>query len=296
MLSDITDILRTLKDAEAYLVERGVPNARRNAEWMLGHVLDCRSPDLYLNPYRVIDRRDLDAFHALVARRGARQPLQYILGSTEFMSLPFRMKPGVFIPRPDTEVLLEVVENRLGWEPLDASSGRAARILDLCCGAGVIGISLLHRHRRAECVAVDLSPQAVALAGTNAAKNGVEARYRCLEADALEFARSSGERFDLIVCNPPYVPSAEIEKLLPEIKDHEPRIALDGGPDGLDFYRQLIPALPGIARAPAWVTLEIGDSQGTAVKALLEENGLVEAAIQRDYAGLERVAAARVPS
>lgn len=295
MLSDITNIVRVLHDAEAYLVERGVPNARRNAEWLLGHVLGCRSPDLYLTPYRVVDRADLEAFRALVARRGEREPLQYILGTTEFMSLPFRIRPGVLIPRPDTEALVETVEARLGRR--DAHGARtnhgSVRLLDLCCGAGVIGISLAFRNASIECTAVDVNAEAVALTRENADLNGVGERVRAIEADAFEFIRGNARGFDVVVCNPPYVPSAEIETLLPEIRDHEPLLGLDGGPDGLRFYRELCPLLPGAVIPGGLVALEIGGTQGAAVLSLLESLAFADAAVHPDYAGLDRVVTAR---
>ena len=298
MLSDVTDILRLLREAEAYLVERAVPNARRNAEWLLGHVLGCRSPDLYLSPYRVLDRSERDLFHCMLHRRGEREPLQYILGSTEFMSLPFDMRHGVFIPRPDTELLVEKVEALLPEIPLGSGNenggGRLA-VLDLCCGAGVIGISLAARRRDLECVAVDIDGGAVGLTRDNAARSGVGDRVRCVESNAADFLRGRPGTYHAVVCNPPYVPAAEIDRLLPEVRDHEPRLALDGGLDGLDFYREVVPLLPVVTAPGGIIALEIGDTQGQAVSALVEAAAFAGVAVHKDYRDLDRVITARKP-
>jgi release factor glutamine methyltransferase len=297
MLADVTDIPRVLREAEAYLVERGVPNARRNAEWLLGHVLGCRSPELYLNPYRVIDRADLEAFYALVSRRGEREPLQYILGTTEFMSLPFRTRPGVFIPRPDTEALVETVEAWLRSRESRSRSRerRSIGVLDLCCGAGVIGVSLVCRHPDLDCTAVDVNVEAVALARENAALSGVGERFRCVAADAFDFVRESPRAYDVVVCNPPYVPTGDMEKLLPELRDHEPASGLDGGADGLRYYRDLIPLLPRVSAPGGIVAFEIGDTQAAAVTSLFESIRFADVAVHRDYAGADRVVTARRP-
>jgi release factor glutamine methyltransferase len=295
MLADLTDIVRVLRDAESYLIERGVPNARRNAEWLLAHVLGCSSPELYLTPYRVIDRARLDLFHSLVGRRGAREPLQYILGTTEFMSLPFLVRPGVFIPRPDTEVLVEAVEtvlrvHRGSFRP--TKNGRVT-VLDLCCGSGVIGVSLVCRLAEVDCVAVDVDADAVDLTRDNAARNGVESRVRAVEADAAEYLLGRPGPYDAIVCNPPYVPSGDIAGLLPELKDHEPSLGLDGGPDGLDFYRRLVPLLPPAMATGGIAAFEIGDTQARTVTSIFESASFGDVTVHRDYRHLDRVVTAR---
>jgi release factor glutamine methyltransferase len=293
MLSDVIDIVRLLRESESYLVERGVPNARRNAEWILGHALGCRSADLYLAPYRVIDRGDRERFQDMLRRRGGREPLQYILESTEFMSLPFRMRRGVFIPRPETELLVEAVESLLGGSDTTAGENGTIPALDLCCGSGVIAVSLAARRSDLACTAVDADEDAVALTRENAEANGVGNRVRCVGARAADFLRETGERYRAIVCNPPYVPAGEIDRLLPEVKDHEPRAALDGGADGLDFYRETIPLFPRVTIPGGIVALEIGDTQGRLVAALAEKAGLEDVAVRADYRGLDRVVTGR---
>jgi release factor glutamine methyltransferase len=295
MLSDVIDIVRLLRESEAYLAERGVPNARRNAEWLLGHVLGCRSTDLYLAPYRVIDRGERDRFEDMLRRRGEREPLQYILESTEFMSLSFRMRRGVFIPRPETELLVEAAEALLGGIPRGDNGPGPLSALDLCCGSGVIGISLVVRRTDLECTAVDLDAEAVSLTRENAVENGVGDRVRCVEAGAAEFVRGAARTYHAILCNPPYVPAGDIDRLLPEVKDHEPRLALDGGADGLGFYREVIPLFPRIIVPGGIIALEIGDTQGRIVSKLAAAAGFEDVAVRKDYRELDRVVTARRP-
>jgi release factor glutamine methyltransferase len=309
MLSHVADIPRMVRDAEAYLAERGVPNARRNAEWLLAHVLDCRSPDLYLSPYRVLDGPKLEEFQSILRRRGEREPLQYVLGSTEFMSLPFRVRRGVFIPRPETEILVEKIESllsrravRRGGESSDTTGndartmpGSRVTVLDLCCGTGVIGISLARRIPRCESVCVEIDGTAVALSRENADLNGVGERVRCVEADAARFVSGEPRAFDVVACNPPYVATAEIASLLPEVRAYEPVLGLDGGADGLRIYRELVPLLPGALASGGILALEIGDSQAGAVTELLESSSFVNISVDKDYRGLDRVVTARKP-
>jgi release factor glutamine methyltransferase len=287
----MTDVPGLIRGAEAHLVSRGVPNARRNAEWLLAHVLGCRSPDLYLAPYKVIDREVRDAFQDLVRRRGEREPLQYILGTTEFMSLSFITRPGVFIPRPDTEILVEKVEVLVNaaWPPEE----RPKALLDLCCGSGVIGISLVCRLGRFNGVAVDVDEGAVLLSQENAAGNNITDRMQVVLADAGDFLRETTERFDVLVCNPPYIRSGDMAGLPPEVRDHEPGRSLEAGSEGLDFYQTVTPLIPRVLAPGAVVAFEIGDTQGAAVEAILADSSFEEIEIHRDYKGLDRVVTAR---
>ncbi len=300
MFTDLTDVLSVIRVAESYLIARGVPNARRNAEWILAHVLECPSQRLYLAPSRLLERRELDAYDVLLQRRGEREPLQYVLGSTEFMSLRFHSVRGVFIPRPDTEVLVEKVETllsrRLEWRSAGAvGDGTSARILDLCCGTGAIGIALTCRLPQVHTVAVDIDERAVEVTRQNAELNGVPERIRCVRADAFEFLHRDPGVYDVVVCNPPYVRTGEIERLPPEIKDHEPPLSLDGGADGLDFYRRLAPLLGGAVRPGGIVAFEIGDTLGMAVAETMSAASFGDIEIHTDYAGLKRVVTAVKP-
>ena len=233
-------------------------------------------------------------FEEGLIRRERREPLQQIVGQTWFMGLPFRVSDRVLCPRPDTENLVELALRRV-------EKTEAPRILDLCCGSGCIGISLAHFLPRANVVLSDISEEALALARENAALNGVRERisFACgdlLEASLTETGGPLG-RFDIICCNPPYIPGAEIGGLMPEVRDHEPRLALDGGEDGLDFYRRLTAdlgrccgkAAPEDAPAPL-LFLEIGCEQGPAVREIFENTGRYRVLVHPDLAGLDRVA------
>jgi release factor glutamine methyltransferase len=206
------------------------------------------------------------------------------------------MRRGVFIPRPETEILVEKIEALLSdGAARGGRAGSARRVvaLDLCCGTGVIGISLANRVPPCYAVCVDVDHEAVALTTENAALNGVRDRVTTVESDAARFLHNARAEFDVIACNPPYVATAEIVGLLPEVKDHEPNLGLDGGPDGIRFYRELIPLLPGAAAPRGIVSFEIGDTQADAVATLLESAAFADVAVHKDYRGLDRVVIAR---
>lgn len=278
------NIRQLLNEGQAYLRRHDVPNARRNTEWLLGHALSCKTLDLYVDSDRVPSSHLSDVFWSYIERRAGREPLQYIIGTTEFMSLAFDVPRGVFVPRPETEVLVETSETHL-------PAGRAARVLDLCCGTGIVAVSLACRHREIRVVAVDASAAAVAATRRNAARHGVDGRIECVEMDAVAYSRAggTGAPFDAVVCNPPYIATADLVELPADVRDHEPIQALDGGEDGLDFYRAVIPHLQPRVTATGFVAFEIGDTQADAVAAMLSDAGFVETRLERDYAGRDRV-------
>lgn len=279
-----------LNKGEHTLVGSGVPNARRNAEWLLCRALNCTPLDLYVSSTQPAADDRVDHYENMIRRRAAREPLQHILGTTEFMSLPFDVRPGVFVPRPDTEILVEHTEARLRGLPLD----RPLAAVDLCCGSGVIAVSLARRVPNLEVVAVDMSPEAVALTAHNAALNDVADRVSVLQDDAVEhLSRSAPGGLAAVLCNPPYIETGLIRSLPPEVRDHEPVAALDGGSDGLNFYRRLVPALRDALRPGGFVALEIGDTQGGAVSTMLAGTGLDGIEVIPDYAGRDRVVMAK---
>lgn len=292
-------IRNLIKQGEQRLLANGVPNARRNTEWMLGSLVGWAAADLYVHGGRELPAGIVERFVSMIERRASREPLQYILGSTEFMGLEFQAASGVFIPRPDTESLVEIAEE---W--LRESGLRDGRLLDLCSGSGVIAVSLVARNPGLQAVAVDKAAAAVELTAKNAYHNGVLASVHCVLADALDFLeehpaaiggeQGNGDAYDVIVSNPPYVPSTELECLPPEIR-HEPVLSLDGGVDGLDFYRAVVPLLRRHVRPGGLAAFEIGADQGLAVKALFRAEGFVDVRITRDYSELDRVVTARAP-
>lgn len=272
--------LKVLNWTKEYLAGRGVENARLEAEWMLCAVTGLDRVGLYLQFERPLSGTELAAYRAMVARRGKREPLQYILGSQEFMGLEFEVAPGVLIPRHDTETLVTEALARLPG---------AAAILDIGVGSGCIAVSLARQLPGARVTATDVSEAALAIARRNAGLNGVAIE---LLTGSL-FEPVAGRRFDLVVSNPPYIPTADIDRLEPEVRDFEPRGALDGGADGLDAYRSLVPAAPAWLNDGGWLLVEVGIGQAEVVAQMFKESGFSETFTARDPGGIERVVGGR---
>ena len=253
---------------------RAIPDPRLDGEYLLADVLGVPRLALLLDKHRELSPAEQAAYRALVARRKQREPLQYILGTQPFMGLPFKTDPRALIPRNDTEALCEAALEK-------AASGM--RVLDLCTGSGALAIALAHHCPGAQVTAVDLSPDALALARENAKALGVGVRF--FQGDL--FAPVEGECFDMILSNPPYIPDGLRGKLQAEV-EKEPAMALFAGPDGLDLYRRIAREAPGHLKAGGWLLLEIGDGQFDQVAALLRDHFT---AIERinDLNGLPRV-------
>ena len=274
---EIWTVLKVLTWTKGYLVEKGVENSRLEAEWMLCSVLGLDRVGLYVNFDRPLTDAELALYRGLVARRSRREPLQYILGTQEFMELEFDVTPAVLIPRHDTEVLVTEAA-KLAAPP--------CRILDIGAGSGCIAVALAKALPQAEVLGVERSPEALVLAERNAGKHGV--RVTLFEGSLFE--PFPGQRFDLIVANPPYIPTDDLENLQPEVRDFEPRGALDGGADGLDFYRLIIPAAPDYLSPSGWLLFEVGISQAEPVKLQFDATGRFgDLFTAKDSNGIERV-------
>ena len=275
------DVLKILNWTKGYLAEKGVENPRLEAEWMLCEALTLDRVGLYLNFDKPLSETELAAYRGMVARRGRREPLQYILGSQEFMGLDFQVTPAVLIPRHDTEVLVAEGVKR----------GEGARsILDIGAGSGCVAIALAKALPEAEVCAVDISGDALAVARVNAERNGAAVQF--FQGSLLEpFA---GRRFDMILSNPPYIPKAELATLQQEVCGFEPLGALDGGADGLDFYRAIVARAPDHLSAGGWLLFEVGAGQAPDVLDLLQKGGLSRDCFTAlDPAGIERVVGGR---
>ena len=264
--------------------ERGIPSARLDAELLLAHVLHLDRVALYLNFDRPLTEDELAALRPLVRRRSAREPMAWILGSRDFWKIALRTPPGVLIPRGDTEILVEAA---LALLPEDEERF----VADIGSGTGAVGLSLAWARPKLKLYATDLSPEALAATKENAAALGVADRVAVLRGSFLD-PIPPHRPIDLVVSNPPYIPTATIDGLAPEIRDHEPRLALDGGPDGLDLYRKLVPA--AARRARQAVLVEVGDGQAEAVAALFRAAGLQQVRTHNDLSGTERVVEGRV--
>lgn len=275
-------VLKVLEWTKGYLAEKGVENARLEAEWMLCAVLGLDRVGLYVNFDKPLSEAELALFRGMVARRARREPLQYILGTQEFMGLEFDVTPAVLIPRPDTAALVEEAVKR---------GAEVRRVLDIGVGSGCIAVSLARLLPGAEVLGVERSPEALAVAWRNAEKNGVTVTL----FEGSLFDPFPEERFDLIVSNPPYIPTGDLETLQPEVRDFEPRGALDGGVDGLDFYRLIIPAAPDYLSPSGWLLFEAGIGQAEEILALFAQAGRFgELFTAKDAAGIDRVVGGRL--
>lgn len=276
-MAEVWTVLKVLQWTAGYFRERGIEGGRLDAELLLSDTLKLDRVGLYLNYDRPLSALELETFRAAVGRRAKREPLQYIRGEAEFWSLPFTVSPAVLIPRPDTEVLVE--------EALKRISG-TCRVLDVGTGSGAIAIAIADERPEAKVEAVDLSPEALTVARGNAERNGVADRVALRQGDLRQL---TGADYDLVVSNPPYIPSADLAGLMPEVREFEPLLALDGGKDGLYAYRLLAAQAATLLKPGGWLLLEVGIGQAEAVAGLLQTAGLVEIFTRADYAGVARV-------
>jgi release factor glutamine methyltransferase len=274
-------VLKILRWTADYFRSKEIESARLDAELLLSATLDMDRVTLYVNFERPLNADELSRYREKVQRRASREPIQYILGETEFWSLPFNVNPAVLIPRGDTEVLVE--------EALQRMDGRS-RVLDVGTGSGAIAIALAREMPALHVTAVDCSAEALEVARGNARRNGVEDRVACLAGDLQSLP--SGP-FDAIVSNPPYIPSRDWQQLMPEVRDHEPRLALDGGDDGLEAYRLIAVQALQILSPGGWLLVEVGIDQATVVSALFRAAGLIDVSQRNDYAGIPRIVMAR---
>lgn len=272
--------LDLLRRATQYLAERGVENPRLDGEVLLADVLGVDRVGVYLNFDRALREEEISLYRERIRRRGGREPLQHIRGKQEFFSREFLVSREALIPRAETEAVVEEVLSIPGGVV-------AARILDVGTGSGAIAVTLALELPEARIFAGDVSPEALAIARENARRLGALERVELRCGDLL--APFAGERFDIIVSNPPYVRGAEIEALSPEVREFEPRIALDGGADGLAVYRRLAAAVPEALAPGGSLVFEIGVGQRPAIEEIFAAAGLRVVMVRRDLAGIERV-------
>jgi release factor glutamine methyltransferase len=273
-------------DGARRLLAAGIESARLDAELLLGHVLHESREGLLSDARLALGENEQQRYQHLLARRIEREPVAYITGRQEFWSREFRVTPDVLIPRPETECLVEIALKLAGdWrEPL--------KILDLGTGSGAIAVALAGELPTAEIFATDISPAALTVAQLNAAENGVPANVRFLDSDLFGALAETRGKFHLIVSNPPYIRRGDIASLAPEVGRWEPRSALDGGIDGLDYYRCLADESFAYLRPDGAVIMEIGADMADAVKALFRK-ARADVEIYPDYSGRDRVVVAR---
>jgi release factor glutamine methyltransferase len=254
---------------------------RLDAEVLLAHALGTTRIQLVIDAMRPLQADELGRFRELVKRRRGREPVAYILGQREFYGRAFRVDPRVLVPRPDTETLVTVALERT------RDRSQSLRALDLCTGSGCVAITLARELPTSRIHATDLSPEALVVARDNALRLGAyNVSFR--EGD-LYAAVEAGQRFDLIVSNPPYVPAGDVPHLMADVREFEPRVALDGGADGLALVRRIVADAPRVLVPGGRIALEVGSGQAGDAAAILEARGFRTIATSRDYARIERV-------
>ena len=258
------------------LVEAGIDEAKLDARLLLEYI--CHTDRNTLLVHGDIERNEMEEqfYRMCIEKRATRIPLQHITGEQEFMGLTFRVNQHTLIPRQDTETLVEEGMRHM-YDGM--------RILDMCTGSGCILLSLLKYSNECEGIGVDISEEALKVARENAQRLGLKAEF--VQGDLFEPV--SEKKFDMIVSNPPYIETAVIETLMPEVRDHEPMQALDGMEDGLFFYRKIVEKAPGFLTKGGWLLFEIGHNQGEAVSKLMTVQGFKEVEVVKDYTGLDRV-------
>ena len=310
-------VLEAIQKSTEFLAKKGVESPRLQTELLLAHLLKLPRMKLYLNFERALTPAEVDGLREFIKRRGQREPLQHITGSTSFCGLEITVNRAALIPRPETELLAE-----LGWNFLstlnctpNAFGAQPSTALDFGTGTGCIAIALAVKSPSAKVVATDVSPDALALAKENAARNNVTGQIQFLQGDGFVALANESERgqlvrelgdtnmrtgcprsFDLIISNPPYIPSAEIATLQPEVRDFDPRGALDGGADGLDFYRKLAMESKPFLKPGGKIMLEFGDGHADAIRKIFEAEKWIVEAVKEDYSQRERFLIAKSSS
>lgn len=270
-----------LKWTEQYFSSKGVESPRLDAEVLLSHILQKERIYLYVHFDEPLEAPELGRFREMIKQRIQRIPVAYIIGEREFMGLPFRVSPAVLIPRPDTEILVEAAIERL-----KKTGGRC--FTDIGTGSGAIALSVLHYLPESSACAVDLSAEALAVASENAQQLGLSERLEFFCGDLYQPVKT--RCFDAILSNPPYIPKADIAGLEPEVREFEPFSALDGGTDGLDFYRRLVKDGESLLQPGGFMAFEVGIYQAQAVVDLAKTSlSLGNAEILKDYGGIDRV-------
>jgi len=280
-----------LKEAADTLSSNHIEQARLEAELLLAHVLGLRKEDLIIHPDRELTDPQEEKFQQLIERRCVKEPLAYIVGHREFWSLKFNVNPKVLIPRPETEGVIERLLNLAG----DETDEKAIRILDVGTGSGILAIVSALEFPKSRVTAVDNSGDALEIARENALENRVADRIEFLKMDLMrDWTLPKNDLYDYILSNPPYIPSRELEQLMPDVRDYEPRVALDGGPDGLVCYRCIVANAFPYLKTGGHLIFEVGDDQAGPVEQILQAHGgWDEIEIVQDLSGRDRVVSAR---
>jgi release factor glutamine methyltransferase len=294
--NDPWTIQKLLTWVTEYLNNKGVDAPRLSAEWLLSHVLGLKRIELYTQFNKIVEQDRLTQLHEFVRRAGAHEPIAFLTGKKEFYSLEFEITKDCLIPRPETELLveraIEFLRNPARWGSIVP---RCISICDLCTGCACVAIALAKNLADCKVVATDISDAALVVAEKNVVKHGLGNRIKLLQGDLFEpiISGLGPAKFDLIVCNPPYVSEPEYEKLARNVRDFEPKLALTAGQEGLDIIKKIVANAGQFMKPAAALMLEIGNEQGAAVRKLLENTGFFATiTIEKDYSNLDRLAVA----
>ena len=276
-------IHKLIERSAAYLEDKGIDEARLNCELLLCHVLNCGRIDLYIRFDAILQSEELAKFKSLLKRRLMHEPLQYIIGTTDFMGLRFKVDSRVLIPRPETELLVEQV---IAYA--ETKSYPDLKILDIGTGSGCIAVSLAKLIKNSKVDAIDCSTQALDAALENIKAHNLEDRISLIHSDILK-DNVTGNRYDIVASNPPYISLDEFEKLQPEIKDHEPSFANTDYADGLTFYKVIAEKGKQLLKIGGCVFTETAFDQNAEVVRIFREAGYENIETFRDYSGIDRV-------
>ncbi|MBU6140498.1 MAG: peptide chain release factor N(5)-glutamine methyltransferase [Proteobacteria bacterium] len=275
-------ISKALAQAKQILNSKGVSNAGLDSLILLAHALSFSKEQIIFNPERQLTEGEERKFFDLINRRAAREPVSHLIGKREFFGEDFLVSRDVLDPRPDSEILIESVLKKF------PDREKKLKILELGVGSGCLIITLLKTYRDAVGTAVDISETALVVAQKNSEKHQTNSRLKILKSDLFS-ALNHEEKFDLIISNPPYIPAADIEELEPEVRIHEPRTALDGGKDGLDFYRRIAAEAKNFLAESGAIFLEIGFGQSKSVTEIFAQNDFQLTSSALDLSGVIRV-------
>lgn len=264
------------------LLEAGIDTARLDSQLLLGKVIKKDKLYLMINNMEDVNNKDEEEFFNLIDKRKEKMPVKYILGECDFMGLDFFVEKGILIPRSDTEVLVEKILSMI-------DENAELKVCDLCSGSGAIGIALAYYRKNIKVDSIDYYDIPEKITRKNIARHKLQDRVNFIKSDLLNEVIDTGIKYDVLVSNPPYIKTEEIETLMSDVKNYEPHTALDGGDDGLIFYRKIVKQSSMVLRKNSILAFEIGFDQGQSVKKLMEDNGYTKVEVIKDLAGLDRV-------
>lgn len=285
-------IKELLEVTTTFLTQKGIDNPRLSAEILLAHQLNLTRVKLYIAYDQPLNEQEINGYRSLIKRRLNREPIQYITGTQEFWSLDFDVDPRVLIPRPESEILVEQV--RLLHKQWLGNINRHPKILDLCTGSGALAISIAREIDNASICASDISEDALTVASSNSKKHETDKQIGFIQGDLWQPIEKLGTKFDFIISNPPYVASIDYESLSPEVRDHEPRQALDGHHNGMFYIEQIIMNGPKYLEPGGWLLIEMDPAQIEVALTMIEKKGnFSEKRCIKDYSHRDRVIIAK---